>query len=109
MSRLPVLAIVLALGVGPSSSILCHVWCAADNRPPECHETLASVVAADCCESPGLTAVFGTESRQEAVSAGLEAGAVRHRVEEPAISARVNHRHEPRGAHSNSLVTVLRI
>lgn len=111
MRRIHVLAIVLTLAIGPTTSILCHGWCAGNNPAQECHETLAAVVAAGCCIGPAtsLTAVMGSESRQETVTPALEAGGSHRLVEEPVTSAGLIRRHQPHGSHPNSLVTVLRI
>ena len=56
-----------------------------------------------------FTAVFGTESRQEAVSPSLQASAVRHHLDAPAAAGRLLHRLEPLGLHANSPITILRI
>ena len=109
MHRIHVLAIVLTLAMGPTTSILCHEWCAGDNPAQQCHETLAAVVAAGCCDGPAtsFTAATGSESRQEMVSPALEAGGSHRLVEDPVTSAGLIR--QPHGSHPNSFVTVLRI
>ena len=109
MHRIHVLAIVVTFAIGPTTSILCHEWCAGDNPAQECHGTLASVVADGCCDgaAASLTAVFGSESRQEMVSPALEAVGSHRLVEDPVTSAGLIR--QPHGSHPNSFVTVLRI
>ena len=112
MRRLSILAIVLTFGLGPNAASLCHAWCVDDNRTPECHETLASVVAANCCNSPApaLTAVFGTESRQEIVAPSQHVAVRRQLVEAPvATLVRLLHQREPLGLYADSPITILRI
>jgi hypothetical protein len=110
MSRLSILAFVLALGIGPIGPSLCRAFCAAENLQQECHDTLASVVAADCCDRPAVstTAVAGTESRPENLSSAANVGALQRPIEALASSARLL-RQKPHGTHANSLATVLRI
>ena len=111
MSKLSALVLGVMLAIGPNGSVLCDAWCATDERAQECHETLASVVAANCCDSPAtsLTAVAGRESRQETVAPGLDAGGSHRLVQEPVPSAGLIRRDQPRASLPNSLVTVLRI
>lgn len=114
MLRLSVLTIVLTVGIGPDASILCRAWCAGDNLPQACHQQSASptVVAADCCDSRGLSlgAILSGESRQGTGSPVQEAVAAQHQVAVPAASSfRLGHQHKPRGSNESCLVTVLRI
>ena len=110
MQHLSILAIVVTLGLGPVGPSLCLALCAGENVAPECHETLAAVVAADCCERPAMstTAVARSESRPQDLSPAPDAGALQRRVEAPARSARPI-RNQPHRLHANSLATVLRI
>jgi len=112
MRRLSILVIVLALGIGPNAVSLCHAWCVGDNRTPECHESLASVVTADCCDSPApaLTAVLAADSRQEIVAPNQHVVPIRHIAEAPAAAfVRLLHQHKPLGLPANSPITILRI
>lgn len=110
MSRLSIFAIVLALGIGPTGSSLCRAFCPGQNPGQECHDMLASVVAADCCLRPPLitTAVAGSESRPEDFSSAPNVGALQRPIEASATSARLI-QNEPQGLHTNRLATVLRI
>ena len=113
MLRLSVLAIVLAVGIGPYASNLCRAWCAGDTLPQACHSQMGSpaAVADDCCDSRAidLSAVRSAESRRDTISPSQYAVAAQHHVALSAASARFSHRHEPRGSNESSLVTVLRI
>jgi hypothetical protein len=113
MLRLSVLALVLAVGIGPHASMLCGAWCGGDNLPHACDQQLAWSAAAadDCCESGtiNLSAARSTESRQDTVSPSHEAVAARHLVALSAPSLRLSRRHEPLGSNEGCLVTVLRI
>jgi len=111
MSKLPTLAIVVILAIGRCGSVLCDVWCASDDRAQECHVTLASVVAAGCCDGPvaSRSGVVGSQSRHETVSLSLQAGERHGLVKETLASAGLIRRDGPHGSHPNSLLTVLRI
>jgi hypothetical protein len=113
MLRIPVLAIVLALGIGPNAALLCRAWCTGDNLPQACHQQTASatVDARNCCDGGeiNLSKVRSGEARQDKVSPNQEAGAAQHHVVVSVASVHLSHRHEPRGSNENCLVTVLRI
>jgi len=108
MLRLPILAIMLTLGVGPCGANLCHAWCAAENLPPACHQPLSSptVGADDCCDAlNNVSAILSQDSaplsQTSAVAQYSFAGSAG-----PLCHAR---RHEPLGLNENRRVTVLRI
>lgn len=111
MLRVPVLAIVLTLAIGPHASTLCHALCGGDGPVHECHETLAKVVAAGCCDrsATSLTAVVDGDVRVQTFAPAAEAGAIQHHVDAEATSAGLFHRERPRVSHAHLLVTVLRI
>lgn len=110
MRSLSILTIVVTLGIGPGGVGLCRAFCAGENLGQECHDTLAAVVAADCCDRPAMssTAVAGGESRSQDLLSALNVGALQRPVEAPAMSAGLI-RNEPLTFHASSLVTVLRI
>lgn len=112
MMRLSVLAIVLAVGIGPYASKLCGAWCAGDNPPQGCHQHLASatVVADGCCDRPGsnLGALRASQPHQQAFSPGQEAVAAHRRGAVPEASVRLRDR-PARASNESCLVTVLRI
>lgn len=110
MLRVPVLAIVLTLAIGPNASTLCHAWCGGYGPAQECHETLAKLVAVPCCDrsATSLTAIVSGEVRV-APFAPVEAGSIQHDVDAQATSAGVFDRERPRVSHQHLLVTVLRI
>ena len=110
MQSLSILAIVVTLGIGPIGVSLCRAFCAGEDVGQECHDTLASVVAADCCARSAIStaAVAGSESRPQDLSSAPNVGAFHRPIEAPPISARLI-RNKPHGLQTNSLVTVLRI
>jgi hypothetical protein len=93
MLRLSVLALVLAVGIGPHASMLCGAWCGGDNLPHACDQQLAWSAAAadDCCESGtiNLSAARSTESLQVT------------RLLQPDILSRSRHRHSVLAVDTN--------
>lgn len=110
MQNLAILALVVTLGIGPTGANLCRAFCAAEQVGPQCHETLAAVVAGDCCDRPaiGATAVAGSESRPQHMSTPPNVRVLQRSGAAPAASAR-SIGNQPQGLNTNSLATVLRI
>ena len=110
MQRLSILAIVVTLVTGPVGATICHAFCADGTLEQECHGKLAAVVAADCCDSTGMSAtvVVASESRHETLSSPANVGVAQHLVQTPAICATLT-RNKPHTLHATSLAMVLRI
>jgi hypothetical protein len=110
MRSLSILTIVVTLGIGPIGVSLCRVLCPGEDVGQECHETVAPVIAADCCDGPAMstTAVAGSESRPQDLSSAPNVSAFQRPSEAPANSGRLT-RNQPHGLQANSLATVLRI
>ena len=111
MLKVPVLAIVLTLAIGPNASTLCHALCGGYSPVQGCHETLAKVVAVPCCDrsAASLTAIVSGDVREAPFAPTVEAGSIQHDVDALATSAWVFVRERPRNSHVHLLVTVLRI
>lgn len=113
MLRLSVLAIVLAVGIGPYASMPCGASCAGDNLPRVCHQQSASatVVADGCCDRPGtnLGAIRAGQAPQDTFFPSQEAVAAHQRSAVPEASVHLRDRHEPHGSNESCPVTVLRI
>ena len=109
MRSLWILAIAVTLGIGPTGASVCGAFCADENLRQECHETLAALVAGDCCDrhSTTTTAVAGSESRPQVLSSAPNVGAFQRPID-AANSARLTG-NQPLGLHANKLATVLRI
>ena len=110
MQSLSILAVVVTLGIAPMGAGVCRAFCAGDDVAQECHDTLASVVAADCCDGPAtsINAVARAESRPLGLPSAPNAAALQRSIEVAATSTRLI-RNKPHGLHANSLATVLRI